>query len=189
MNPPPALVVMGVSGCGKSTVGAALAEALGVPFVDADDLHPLTNVEKMRAGLPLDDDDRWPWLRAVGEAIHAASTGSTTPTRSTSHHKPATGVVVACSALRVSYRDAIRDEAPSTRFVLLQGDREMLLARLRARTGHFMPASQLDSQLEALEPLGPDEPGLTVDAAETPAAVVEKVKEHLLRTPGAADAR
>ncbi|MCS5722222.1 gluconokinase [Herbiconiux sp. CPCC 203407] len=176
MNPPPALVVMGVSGSGKSTVGAALAEALGVPFVDADDLHPLTNIEKMRAGLPLDDDDRWPWLRAVGDAIRAASTGTGTGA-------PATGVVVACSALRVSYRDAILERAPRTRFVLLQGDREMLLGRLRSRTGHFMPASLLDSQLDALEPLGPHEPGLTVDAADTPEAVIAEVRGFLTRSP------
>lgn len=186
MNPPPALVVMGVSGSGKSTVGAALAEALGVPFVDADDLHPLTNIEKMRAGLPLDDDDRWPWLRAVGDAIRAASTGTSSGTGDAS--TPATGVVVACSALRVSYRDAILERAPGTRFVLLQGDREMLLGRLRSRTGHFMPASLLDSQLDALEPLGPQEPGLTVDAADAPEAVIAEVRAFLARSPDAAGA-
>jgi carbohydrate kinase (thermoresistant glucokinase family) len=192
MNPPPALVVMGVSGSGKSTVGAALAGALGVPFVDADDLHPLTNIEKMRAGLPLDDDDRWPWLRAVGDAIRAASCGSapadnTGTSTSTSTDTPATGIVVACSALRASYRDAILERAPRTRFVLLQGDREMLLGRLRSRTGHFMPASLLDSQLDALEPLGPQEPGLTVDAADTPEAVIAQVRAFLTRSPDAAD--
>ncbi|WP_291038003.1 gluconokinase [Herbiconiux sp.] len=196
MNPPPALVVMGVSGSGKSTVGAALAGALGVPFVDADDLHPLTNIEKMRAGLPLDDDDRWPWLRAVGDAIRAASTGTNSGTGtgtgsgagSGDASTPATGVVVACSALRVSYRDAILERAPGTRFVLLQGDREMLLGRLRSRTGHFMPASLLDSQLDALEPLGPQEPGLTVDAADTPEAVIAEVRAFLTRSPDAGDA-
>ncbi|MFB2586319.1 gluconokinase [Herbiconiux liukaitaii] len=164
----PCLVVMGVSGAGKSTVGAELADALGVPFVDADDLHPLTNVEKMRAGVALDDDDRWPWLDAVGQAIAAAET---------------TGVVVACSALRASYREAIRVRAPHARFVMLHADRDLLLQRLRSRAGHFMPASLLDSQLATLEPLGPSEHGITVDAASAPEVITAEVAAYVDSTP------
>jgi gluconokinase len=143
----PLLVVMGVSGSGKSTVGSALAAELRVPFVDADDLHPLANVEKMASGIPLTDDDRWPWLRLVGERLAGAG---------------ATGMVVACSALKRSYRDAIRAEAPGVRFVFLDASRALLEARVANRPTHFMPASLLDSQLAALEPLASDEPGITV---------------------------
>jgi gluconokinase len=143
----PLLVVMGVSGSGKSTVGSALAAELGVPFVDADDLHPVANVEKMASGIPLTDDDRWPWLRLVGERLSGAGT---------------TGMVVACSALKRAYRDAIRAEAPGVRFVFLDASRALLEARVANRPTHFMPASLLDSQLASLEPLAPDEPGITV---------------------------
>jgi carbohydrate kinase (thermoresistant glucokinase family) len=143
----PLIVVMGVSGSGKSTVGAVLAEELSVPFIDGDDLHPVANVNKMAAGQPLTDDDRWPWLESVGQALAAAST---------------TGLVVACSALRRVYRDAIANEAPGVRFVLLDGSREILAARLGSRSEHFMPASLLDSQLATLERLADDESGVTV---------------------------
>lgn len=149
---------MGVSGSGKSTVGARLAVELGVPFVDADSLHPITNVDKMAAGKPLTDEDRWPWLRAVGSKL-AAATG--------------TGLVVACSALKRSYRDAIRAEAPETSFVYLHGSRELLSSRLSKREDHFMPAALLDSQLDTLEPLADDEAGVAVDVAGTPDAIVE----------------
>jgi gluconokinase len=144
----PLIVVMGVSGSGKSTVGAALATTLGVSFIDGDDLHPAANVSTMAAGQPLTDGDRWPWLESVGRALAAAST---------------TGLVVACSALRRVYRDAIAREAPDVRFVLLDGSREVLAARLGARTEHFMPASLLDSQLATLETLESDERGVTLD--------------------------
>ena len=143
----PVLVVMGVSGSGKSTVGAALALELGVPFVDADGLHPAANVAKMAAGIPLTDDDRWPWLKLVGETLAGADD---------------TGMVVACSALKRVYREAIVAEAPSVRFVFLNASRELLEARVANRPGHFMPASLLDSQLATLEPLAADEPGITV---------------------------
>jgi carbohydrate kinase (thermoresistant glucokinase family) len=159
MPPPPQLVVMGVSGSGKSTVGAALAQRLGLPFVDADDLHPITNVDKMTAGIPLTDDDRWPWLAKVGEAMAAAAD---------------TGVVVACSALKHSYRDAIRSGAPAARFVLLSGSRELLESRLSRREGHFMPASLLESQLATLEPLDSAE-GIVVSIEGAPGEIVDRV--------------
>ena len=164
MPSPPLIVVMGVSGAGKSTIAALLAERLAIPFLDADDLHPLTNVDKMAAGVPLTDDDRWPWLARVGDALSAAS---------------ATGLVIACSALRLAYRDAIRDRAPAARFVLLEGSRELLLGRLSQREGHFMPASLLDSQLATLETLTDDEAGVVVDVAAEPEMIVEAITGRL----------
>lgn len=141
------IVVMGPSGCGKSTVGRALAERMGATFVDADDLHPLTNVDKMAAGIPLDDADRMPWLGVVGTTLAA-------------HGR----IVVACSALRRAYRDAIRAEAPDAFFAELRVDRDELERRMRERPGHFMPAALLDSQLETLEPVEPDERGARIAA-------------------------
>ncbi|WP_244632019.1 MULTISPECIES: gluconokinase [unclassified Microbacterium] len=142
------IVVMGPSGSGKSTVGSALAEAVGARFVDGDDLHPLTNVDKMAAGIPLDDDDRMPWLRTVGVTLRSEDL-----------------IVVACSALRRRYRDAIRAEAPDVFFAELVVDRATLAQRLDAREAHFMPASLLDSQLETLESLQPGETGVQVQAS------------------------
>lgn len=142
------IVVMGPSGCGKSTVGSALAEALGARFVDGDDLHPPENVAKMSAGIPLDDGDRVPWLRTVGATLHDGDR-----------------IVVACSALRRAYRDAIRAEAPDAFFAELVVDRSLLAERLSARSDHFMPASLLDSQLQTLEPLAADELGIRVPAS------------------------
>ncbi|MHB1171926.1 MAG: gluconokinase [Lacisediminihabitans sp.] len=149
----PLILVMGVSGSGKSTVGQLLADRLGVPFADADELHPAANVAKMAAGHPLTDEDRWPWLAKVGAALSAAER---------------TGLVIACSALKRSYRDAILAEEPQTRFVYLEGSRELLQSRVSNRPGHFMPASLLDSQLAALEPLTADEPGITVSVDQSP---------------------
>ena len=150
------IVVMGVSGCGKSSVGIALAEALGARFIDGDDLHPEANKAKMSAGIPLDDEDRWPWLDLVSKAL--AEDVSTLPAESGS-----TGTVVACSALKRSYRERILAGAPNTFFIHLDGSREILQQRLGNRTGHFMPATLLDSQLATLEPLGSDEPGAVID--------------------------
>ncbi|MFJ2506167.1 gluconokinase [Microbacterium sp. NPDC087592] len=142
------IVVMGPSGCGKSTVGSALAESMGARFIDGDDLHPLTNVEKMAAGIPLDDADRMPWLRTVGATLHGEDR-----------------IVIACSALRRRYRDAIREESPDTFFVELVVDRATLEARLTQRAEHFMPASLLDSQLGTLESLQDGEAGVRVSAS------------------------
>jgi gluconokinase len=161
----PLLCVMGVSAAGKSTIGAALADAMGVPFEDADDLHPAANRDKMASGTPLTDEDRWPWLDAVG-------------TRFREHRVH--GLVVSCSALRRAYRDRIRAAEPAVVFIHLDGSRELLRTRAAARTGHFMPAALLDSQLATLEPLGNDEVGLMADvvptAAELVADIVARVK-------------
>jgi gluconokinase len=128
-----------------------LANALDVPFLDADDLHPLSNVAKMTAGIPLDDDDRWPWLDAVGAAIAAG-----------------VGGVVACSALRWGYRERLRASAPGLVFVHLEGSAELLAARIGERTNHFMPTTLLYSQLATLEPLRAAEVGFEVDATGDP---------------------
>jgi len=145
---PPLIVVMGVSGSGKSTVGAALADRLGLAFTDADGLHPPANVAKMSSGVPLTDDDRWPWLDAVGAELSGHDDD---------------GLVVACSALRRSYRDRIRAHAPRTAFLHLAGGREVLAARMAGRAGHFMPPALLTSQLDTLEPLATGEAGTTLD--------------------------
>lgn len=155
------VVVMGVSGAGKSTVGAALAARLGVAFVDGDELHPARNVRKMEAGIPLDDEDRAGWLDRIGEVLAGGS------------------VVVACSALKRSYRDRLRASAPGTRFVYLRGDRELLAARMTDRRGHFMPATLLDSQLAALEEPGADERPIRVEAADDVPAIVEAAAREL----------
>lgn len=149
-------VVMGVSGCGKSTVGAAFAAAIGGRFVDGDDLHPPENVAKMSAGVPLTDADRRPWLDRVGATL----TGN---------------VVVGCSALKRAYRNRIRAVAGPVRFLHLAGSREVISARMAARPGHFMPLGLLDSQFAALEPLGPDEEGVTVDIDQPFDAVIAEL--------------
>ncbi|WP_417217581.1 gluconokinase [Arthrobacter sp.] len=150
------VVVMGVSGCGKSTVGALLATELDGTFVDGDALHPQANIEKMSAGIALDDEDREPWLRQIGVQLgQAAAAGRT--------------LVIGCSALKRSYRDLIRAAAPDTRFVHLHGTEELLRERMQVRPGHFMPASLLDSQLATLEKLAPDEAGRMFDIADSPA--------------------
>jgi gluconokinase len=157
-SPKPLVVVMGVSSSGKSTVGELLARRLGVPYVDADDLHPQANVDKMAAGHPLNDEDRWPWLAKVGAALTEAEV---------------TGLVIACSALKRSYRDAILAEEPRAVFVQLDGSRELLETRMEHRHGHFMPVSLLDSQLDTLEPLQPDEPGFVIEIDQTPEQIVD----------------
>ncbi len=148
---------MGVSGSGKSTVGVALAQRLRVPFVDADALHPPANIAKMTAGEPLDDGDRYPWLEKVGEWLAGHRDGG----------------VVSCSALKRRYRDQLRAHCPGVEFLCLSGSPELIAARLAARPGHFMPAALLQSQLDALEPLGADEGGVTVDAGRDIDAIMD----------------
>ncbi|GII77998.1 gluconokinase [Sphaerisporangium rufum] len=165
--PAPLLVVMGVSGSGKSTVGTALAKRLGVPYADADDFHSPANVAKMSAGVPLVDDDRWPWLRSIGAWLADHSTG---------------GGVVSCSALRRAYRDVLREAAPQVGFVHLHGPQEVVRERVTGRAGHFMPASLLASQYETLEPLGGDEHGVVLDVTR---GVPELVDDYLAAAPPA----
>jgi carbohydrate kinase (thermoresistant glucokinase family) len=155
----PLVLVMGVSGSGKSTIGALVADALAIPFIDGDSLHPQANIEKMASGQALDDDDRWPWLAAVGATLADASGG---------------GMAVACSALKRLYRDTIRAEAPHVVVLGLAGSREVLSSRLQRRSGHFMPSSLLDSQLATLEPLEPDESGLVVNIDAPVATIVSQ---------------
>jgi gluconokinase len=156
-------VVMGVSGSGKSTVGAALAQRLRAPFADADDFHPEANVAKMTAGHALDDDDRRPWLEAIGIWL--------------ADHEQ--GGVMTCSALKRTYRDQLRTHAPETTFVHLHGDRDVITKRQATRPGHFMPASLLDSQFETLEPLGPDEDGFVVDVDQSVDDIVDEATRQL----------
>lgn len=160
------MCVMGVSAAGKSTVGAALADALEVPFADADDLHSAANRAKMASGTPLTDEDRWPWLDAVGARFRSADR---------------TGLVMACSALRRAYRDRIRAAAAEVVFVHLEASRELLAARIASRTDHFMPPALLDSQLATLEPLAEDERGLVVDVGAPLAELVADIVERLPR--------
>ena len=156
------VIVAGVSGSGKTTVGALLAGRLGWRFADADDLHPAANVAKMRAGIPLTDTDRWPWLRAIAAWMdECIGRGE--------------DAVVACSALRRRSRDLLLDGRPAARMVFLAVDREVLARRLAARHGHFFPEQLLSSQFDALEPPAPDERVLTVVPADTPAATVDSI--------------
>jgi gluconokinase len=157
------VVVMGVSGAGKSTVGRALAARLDVPFADADDLHPAANVAKMAAGTPLDDTDRAPWVEAVAGWLAERAEGG----------------VVAMSALRRAYRDVVSAAAPDTWFVQLDVPRHELARRLAERRGHFMPAALLDSQLAALESPGTDERAVRVDASKSADEVVGVVLTRL----------
>ncbi len=147
----PRIVVMGVSGCGKSTLGQALAAQLGVRYVEGDELHPPRNVTLMAAGTPLTDEDRHGWLHAV--AAELAADG---------------GAVVSCSALKRSYRDLLRQQAPTLRLIHLTGPAAVLEQRLQARSGHYMPASLLPSQLQTLEPPGADENAIVLSITEPP---------------------
>lgn len=159
MSPRPAprfnrasVVVMGVSGCGKTTLGEALARELGMPFVEGDAFHPPANVAKMAAGQPLDDSDRAGWLEALAGRLAVG-------------RERGEPVVLACSALKRRYRDVLRSGDPDLRLVFLSGQRDLIAARMRARSGHFMPPSLLESQFLALEAPGPDEDVLECDPA------------------------
>lgn len=158
---PQQIIAMGVSGVGKSTIAIGVAEALGWDFTEGDDLHPAENVEKMRAGIPLTDDDRWPWLRQIGERMNEQIAAG----RST---------VITCSALKRSYRDLLRENRPSVRFLHLVADPDVIAIRMQHRPGHFMPAALLQSQLETLETLAPDEPGVEVPVIGEPDEVVQR---------------
>lgn len=166
MSTAPRVVVMGVSGCGKSTVGQGLARALDVPYVEGDELHPPENVARMRAGTPLTDADRQGWLRAIGATL--ASPASR-----------ARGVVVSCSALKRAYRDLLRQAAPDLRFVHLHGSPALLAQRMAARTDHYMPPSLLQSQLETLQMPEPDERPISLDIALAPDALVAQALREL----------
>ena len=161
---PRRIVLMGVAGCGKSAVGAALAARLGATYLDGDDLHPPANIEKMSRGEPLTDEDRWPWLTLVGQTL--ASPGGI--------------LILGCSALKRRYRDHIRAAAgaPVT-FVHLSGSRELIAARMAARSGHFMPASLIDSQFAALEPPTAEENAIIVDIDNTLTFVVDDIAVNL----------
>ncbi|MGW0564247.1 gluconokinase [Streptomyces sp. NPDC003016] len=152
-NAAPLIVVMGVSGSGKTTVGQAIAQRLAVPYAEADDFHSPQNVAKMRAGVPLDDEDRRPWLDAIATwlAEHAGRGG-----------------VVTCSALKRRYRDRLAAVSSEVFFLHLDGSAELIAGRLARREDHFMPTSLLRSQIDALEPLEPDEPGAAVPIDGTP---------------------
>ena len=155
------IVIMGVSGCGKSSVGAALSDALGIPYREGDDLHPPANIAKMRAGEALTDADRWPWLDLVAQDLAAQAP-----------------VILGCSALRRAYRDRIREGAGGpVCFVHLAGSPALIATRMAARSGHFMPASLLDSQFASLEPPEPDEEAITVDIDQP----LDRLVEDILR--------
>ena len=154
------VVVMGVSGCGKTTVAHGIAAATGLLFAEADDFHSRANVEKMRAGTPLVDDDRWPWLHDLAAWMaERAEEGRST--------------VIACSALKRAYRDVLASGPPTLDFVHLDGHVEVIRERLASRSGHYMPASLLDSQVATLEPLQPDESGIELDVALPPEELVD----------------
>ncbi|HET9876412.1 MAG TPA: gluconokinase [Mycobacterium sp.] len=157
------IVVMGVSGAGKSTVGAALAQRLKVPFADADDLHPSSNITKMAAGEPLDDTDRYPWLERIGEWLA----------------RHVDGGVLSCSALKRSYRDQLRRHCPGVAFLHLTGSPQLIARRQSNRADHFMPSSLLQSQFDTLEPLGADENGCALDVGAEVGAIVDA---YLART-------
>jgi len=160
---PLAIVLMGVSGCGKSTVGAELSRLLGWPFRDADSFHPPANIEKMSQAIPLTDDDRWPWLRALRVVIEQALADGT-------------GAVVPCSALKQAYRDVLSGGLSNVHYVHLTGDPNVLAARLAGRRGHFMNPALLESQIAALEP---PLDALEVDVSRTPAEQVAAIRQAL----------
>lgn len=163
MEPAPLVVVMGISGVGKSVVGHELAERVDVPYADGDDFHPRANIDKMASGKPLTDEDRWPWLDAIGVwlAEHDESGG-----------------VISCSALRRAYRDVLVTAAPRTVFLHLQGDVSLIRDRIAHRE-HFMPVSLLQSQQDTLEALEDDEHGTAHDIAGTPAEIVDDFLRRL----------
>lgn len=163
---PVVLVFMGVSGCGKTRVAAILTGRLGWPFEEGDALHPQSNIEKMKAGHPLRDDDRWPWLEKVAEWVEARLDAGENG-------------LITCSALKRSYRDIINRRGSGVVFVFLAGSKETIAARLAARHGHFMPPSMLDSQFADLEEPTSDEPEIRVDVGPTAGVIAQGILEEL----------
>ncbi|QKW05662.1 gluconokinase [Streptomyces sp. NA04227] len=159
MSTPQVVVVMGVAGTGKTTIGPLLAARLGVPYAEGDDFHPAANIAKMSAGTPLTDEDRWPWLDAIGDWAHS---------------RAGLGGVVSSSALKRAYRDRLRAAAPDVVFVHLTGDRDLIESRMSHRTGHFMPTALLDSQFATLQPLQADEQGVEVDVSGSPDEITDR---------------
>ena len=166
--PPRSYVVMGVAGCGKSTIAAALALALNVTFVEGDAFHPPDNVRKMTAGIPLTDHDREPWLAALAHRLQEA--------RDAGH-----GLVMTCSALKHVYRDVLRGGDPDVQFVFLDGPQALIAERLASRTGHYMPASLLDSQFAALEKPTPDEGAWLCDISDSADDIVADLVARVSR--------
>ncbi|MFE2096782.1 gluconokinase [Streptomyces sp. PTD9-10] len=164
MRTPQVVVVMGVAGTGKTTIGPLLAARLGVPYAEGDDFHPKANIDKMSAGIPLEDADRWPWLDAIGHWAHG---------------RDGLGGVVSSSALKRSYRDRLRAVAPGVVFVHLTGDRKLIEDRMSHRQGHFMPTALLDSQFATLQPLESDERGVAVDIGGGPEEIADRAVKAL----------
>ncbi|MER7395950.1 gluconokinase [Streptomyces sp. NPDC000151] len=173
MSTPHVIVVMGVAGTGKTTIGPLVAAALDVPYAEGDDFHPPANIAKMSAGTPLEDADRWPWLDAIGAWAHG---------------RAGKGGVVSSSALKRVYRDRLRAEAPGVVFLHLTGSRELIEGRMAERKGHFMPTALLDSQFATLQPLGDDERGVAVDVSGTPEEITERAVAALRQLDGASPA-
>lgn len=163
---PQFVIVMGVSGSGKTTLAEGIADAMGWTYVEGDDFHPQSNVDKMAAGTPLTDEDRWPWLRSIGTWIDE-------------HEKDGRSAVITCSALKKSYRDLLREGRPNVRFCHVDPPEEVLRERLSHREGHYMPASLLPSQLATLEPLQPGEPGVVVHPDGNPDQVLAETLDAL----------
>ncbi|MEU0471430.1 gluconokinase [Streptomyces olivaceus] len=168
LHTPHVVVVMGVAGTGKTTIGPLLAARLSVPYAEGDDFHPPANIAKMTAGTPLTDEDRWPWLDAIGDWAHG---------------RAGLGGVVSCSALKRSYRDRLRAAAPGVVFVHLTGSRELIEDRMSHREGHFMPTALLDSQFATLQPLEADETGVAVDVAGAPEEITARAVNTLKDLP------
>ncbi|MBD8079904.1 gluconokinase [Cellulosimicrobium arenosum] len=162
---PEHLVVMGVAGSGKTTIATLVAERLHTTYAEADQFHPQANIDKMSAGTPLTDDDRWPWLEAIRDWLSSEADAGRSG-------------VVTCSALKRSYRDLLRTAHGSVCFVHLDGSRELLGERMEHRSGHFMPTSLLPSQLATLEPLADDERGFTLDVSATPLDLADEIRDR-----------
>jgi len=158
----PCWIVMGVSGCGKSTVGQRLAAAMQLAFIEGDEAHPVANIEKMSAALPLTDEDRFAWLMILQADIRRARSNGV-------------GLVISCSALKKTYRDLLREANPAAVFVHLHGEQQAIASRLQSRSNHFMPPALLASQFADLEPLSSDEIGITLDMQQSPQQLVELI--------------